>query len=238
MSGLSIVIPVYNEYKNLSFLVNEIFRFVRVDKFEIIIVDDNSKDGSHEILRKLKKRFKNFRFFIRKKKPRDLSRSCVFGFKKAKFEFVMVMDGDLQHDPKDINKLYKKIVKDNCDIVVGSRELLSKKNYGLKFYRLIRSIILILFVNVILGKKTNDPMSGFFVFRKKVFTDVEKDLFNKGYKILLDLIYTQKRYIKIKDVFIKFQIRKEGSSKMNFNIIYLLFLHIFKKLRKFNFLNT
>jgi len=230
MNGLSIIIPIYREKKNLLKLVRSIFKKVKIKKFELIFIDDDSQDGSYEILKKLKKRFRNLRFYIRKKKPKDLSRSCVFGFKKAKFDSIMVMDGDLQHGPEDINKLYKKLVKDNCDIVVGSRELLSKKNYGLKFYRLISSIILILFVNVILGKKTNDPMSGFFVFRKKVFTDVEKDLFNKGYKILLDLIYTQKRYIKIKDVFIKFQIRKEGSSKMNFNIICLLFLLIFKKL--------
>ena len=167
MSGLSIIIPVYQESKNLNKLIHLINKSLIIKKFEIIIIDDDSSDGSHEILKKLIKKFKNLKFFIRKNKPRDLSRSCVMGFNKAKFDTILVMDGDLQHRPQEINKLYFKLIKDECDIVVGSRQLLKKKNKGLKFYRLISSIVLIFFVNLILGFKTNDPMSGFFIFKKK-----------------------------------------------------------------------
>ena len=229
MSGLSIIIPVYQESKNLNKLIHLINKSLIIKKFEIIIIDDDSSDGSHEILKKLIKKFKNIKFFIRKNKPRDLSRSCVMGFNKAKFDTILVMDGDLQHRPQEINKLYFKLIKDECDIVVGSRQLLKKKNKGLKFYRLISSIVLIFFVNLILGFKTNDPMSGFFIFKKKIFLNTKKKLFNKGYKILLDLIYSQDKPIKIRDIFIKFDSRKEGLSKMDLNIIYLLFLGIFKK---------
>ena len=70
---------------------------------------------------------------------------------------------------------------------------LKKKNKGLKFYRLIISIILIVIVNFLLGFRTSDPMSGFFIFKKKVYLKNKKFLFNNGYKILLDLIYSSEK---------------------------------------------
>ena len=229
MNGLSIVIPIYKEKKNLSKLVKLIYRTIKIKNFELIFVDDDSKDGSIDVLKNLKKKFKNLFFFIRKKKPRDLSKSCVLGFYKSKHKSILVMDGDLQHRPIDINKLCYKFFKENCDIVVGSRELKSKKNEGLKLYRLLSSIILIFIVNFFLGFKTNDPMSGFFIFKKKIFLKTKKNLSNRGYKILLDLIYTYKKNLKIKDVFIKFKSREKGFSKMDLKIIYLLVFDIFKK---------
>ena len=76
-------------------------------------------------------------------------------------------------------------------------------------------------------------MSGFFIFKKKIFLKAKKNMSKKGYKILLDLIYAQNKPIKIKDVFINFKSREEGLSKMNFKIIYLLLTDIFKKFLKF-----
>ena len=111
------------------------------------------------------------------------------GFQKAKNDIILVMDGDLQHRPEEIKKLYNKIKIDNYDIAVGNRNLTSKKNEGLKFYRLVTSIVLIFIVNIFLGFRTNDPMSGFFAFKKEIYFKNKKKLFNRGYKILLDLIY-------------------------------------------------
>jgi len=233
MSGLSIVIPIFNEKKNLVKLSDLIYKFVKNKNFELIYVDDNSADGTLDVLRKLKKKYKTLKFYIRKKKPRDLSKSCIMGFEKAQYSNILVMDGDLQHRPSEINKLYYKLVYHNYDIVVGSRELAYKKNEGLKIHRLISSIILIFIVNLLLGFKTNDPMSGFFIFKKKIFLKAKKNMSKKGYKILLDLIYAQNKPIKIKDVFINFKSREEGLSKMNFKIIYLLLMDIFKKFLKF-----
>ena len=124
MQGLSIVIPVYKEKKNLINLFKKIYEKIRIDNFEIIIIDDDSNDGSFEVLKKLKSKFKKLKFFIRKKKPRDLSRSCIVGFQKSKFDKILVMDGDLQHRPEEINKLYNKIIYRNYDIVVCNRGLL------------------------------------------------------------------------------------------------------------------
>ena len=230
MSGLSIVIPLFNEKKNLKRLVQLIRKSILIKNYEIILIDDDSYDGSKQVLKNLQKNYKKVKFFIRKKKPRDLSRSCVMGFLKSKYENILVMDGDLQHNPREINKLYNTFQKYNCDVVVGSRELLLKKNTGLKFYRLISSIILILLVNLFLGFKTTDPMSGFFIFKKKLFLRLKNKLFNKGYKILLDIIYSTQKKIIVRDVFIRFKSRKKGYSKMSFKIIFLLVSAITSKL--------
>ena len=228
---VSIVIPTYNYEQFLIECLNSVIE-CSMKNYEIIIVDDSSTDGSDLILKKLKKKYNKFNFFIRKKKPRDLSKSCTFGFSKAKFNMVMVMDGDLQHRPEEINKLYKKSQNKNFDIVVGNRGLLERKNYGLGTIRLISSVVLIFTVNFLLGLKTKDPMSGFFIFKKKIYTNNKNRLFNKGYKILLDLIYSSKEKLKIVDVYINFKNRSKGLSKMSTKIIYLLLILLLRNFLK------
>ena len=223
----SIVIPVYNESKNLPLLISQIYKVLKNHTFELIIIDDNSSDGTFEVLNKIKK--KNFRFFIRKKK-RDLSRSCVLGFNKSKYKNILVMDGDLQHQPKDIKKLLRIFQLKKAHIVIGSRELFTRKKHNLSFMRLSASRILIFIVNILLGNKTSDPMSGFFIFKKEIFITNKYKLFNKGYKILMDLIYLDKKYQKIYDVKINFANRKKGESKMNMKILISLIYMILYKL--------
>ena len=223
----SIVIPVYNESKNLPLLISQIYKVLENHTFELIIIDDNSSDGTFEVLNKIKK--KNFRFFIRKKK-RDLSRSCVLGFNKSKYKNILVMDGDLQHQPKDIKKLLRIFQLKKAHIVIGSRELFTRKKHNLSFMRLSASRILIFIVNILLGNKTSDPMSGFFIFKKEIFIRNKYKLFNKGYKILMDLIYLDEKYQKIYDVKINFANRKKGESKMNMKILLSLIYMILYKL--------
>ena len=146
MDTFSIVIPVFNEAKNLKILVPEIFKKLKKKKFELIIVDDNSNDGTSEILEKYHK--KNFHHIIRRSK-RDLSKSCILGFTKAKFEYIIVMDGDLQHKPSDIKKFLHIFHKNNPDIIVGTRDLFKNKKHNLNIFRLFASRVLILSVNLL-----------------------------------------------------------------------------------------
>ena len=134
---ISIVIPVYKEHKNIELLTNKLIYNLRNFTYEIIFVDDNSLDGSHKILIDLKKKYKFFRPIIRKKE-RDLTQSCFEGINKSRFNDIIIMDGDLQHDPKYIRKMYNKLKKKNYDIVVGSRNFKSN-NLGLSKLRKISS---------------------------------------------------------------------------------------------------
>ena len=226
MDKFTIVIPVYNEAKNLKILVPKVFKQLRKKKFELIIVDDNSNDGTSEILEKYHK--KNFHHIIRRSK-RDLSKSCILGFTKAKFKYIIVMDGDLQHKPSDINKILNAFFKYSPDIAVGTRDLFKPKKHNLNFFRLFASRMLILTVNLLLGNKTSDPMSGFFMFKKSLFEKSQKKMIKKGYKILLDILYVQNQKIKVVDVEINFDSRKKGASKMSYKILFNLISMILKK---------
>ena len=228
---LSIVIPILNEEKNILPLTSSLIKKVKNIDFEIIFVDDNSLDQTQKILLNLKKRYKFFKPIIRNKK-RDLTQSCFDGIEKAKHNNILIMDGDLQHDPIYINKIFAEYKKNNYDIVVGARNLLSRSNQGLSEFRRIASVILIFSFSVF-NIKTSDPMSGFFMFHKNIYLKNKKFLFGKGFKILIDFIINSKTNLIVKDVFIKFKKRHNNKSKMNFRILFFLiqfyFLNIFKK---------
>jgi dolichol-phosphate mannosyltransferase len=232
----SIVIPTYKEKENLKIIIPLIFKNLsrKVFIFEIIIVDDDSKDGTVEILNKFKKRYRNLRLFVRKNKIRDLSLSCIQGFKLSKFENILVMDADLQHNPSYINLLIKNFDKKKIDFLVACRDFRNKSKVKINFTRFFLSKIIIILFNFLLGFKTNDPMSGFFIFKKKIFIENKKQLFSKGYKILADLIYSSKKKFKIEDQIIVFDQREMNSSKLNFKILILILIFLFRSfLRRF-----
>jgi len=138
------------------------------------------------------------------------------------------MDGDYQHSPIYINKMFNLFKLKNLDFVVGCRPLFSKKIIGLSKFRITMSRIITILINFFFGYKTSDPMSGFFLFKKKIYIKNKKKLFNRGYKILFDLITTEKNF-KVKDIKINFLHRKKGKSKMNIKILMILLNHLFFK---------
>ena len=220
MIKTSIIIPVYKEFNNIEKLYLKIRKYLKGNIYEVIFVDDSSNDGTEELLKKIKKRYENFNFIIRKKN-RDLSQSCFDGIKKAKYDYIQIMDGDLQHNPRYIPKLIDTLIKNNSDLVVGGRNLINGKNPGLGQIRRISSI-LIIFTFYLLGKKTIDPMSGFFLFKKKIYFKNKKYFFGKGYKILSDILFNSKSKIKVNDYIIVFDRRFKDVSKMNFKTLFNL----------------
>tara|TARA_B100001123_G_C14912237_1_gene868258 strand:- start:51 stop:770 length:720 start_codon:yes stop_codon:yes gene_type:complete len=232
INNLSIIVPILKEAQNIERLVNDISENLELDEYEILFIDDDSNDGSEELLKKINQTNKKIKYFIRKNEKKDLSKSCILGFEKSLYKNILVMDGDLQHDPKDINKLINVYRDEGADIVVGSRNLFKKKNEALSFIRLTASQILIFLTSLLLGKKTEDPMSGFFIFKKDVYSQNKNKMYAKGYKILFDLIYSSDDKINVLDVDINFRRRFVGSSKMSLKIIYLLILMIIQKLFK------
>tara|TARA_B100001121_G_scaffold249114_1_gene224716 strand:+ start:32 stop:739 length:708 start_codon:yes stop_codon:yes gene_type:complete len=227
---LSLVIPILNEEKNILPLTSKIIRNLYKIKYEIIFVDDNSTDNSRQKLNELKKKYKFFRPILRNKK-RDLTQSCFDGIRKSVYKNILIMDGDLQHDPKYVKKMLKIYNKYNLDIVVGSRKLLHGKNQGLSEARRFASILLIYFFRIF-KVKTHDPMSGFFLFRKDIYFKNKKFFFGKGFKILADILINSKQYLKIKDVHINFNRRFNSESKMGYKILLILIQFYFFSLNK------
>jgi len=227
---ISIIIPIYKEFDNIEKLYLKIRKYLKRQVYEVIIIDDSSNDGTEELLKKIKKKYKNFNFIIRKKN-RDLTQSCFDGIKKAKYDYIQIMDGDLQHNPKYILNLINTLIKNNSDLVVGGRNLINGNNPGLSFIRRISSI-LIMCTFYLLEKKTIDPMSGFFLFKKNIYFENKKYFFGKGYKILADILFNSKSKIKVNDYIIVFGRRFKDKSKMNFKTLFnltKLYLDILKK---------
>ncbi len=217
---LSLVIPVLNEEKNIIPLTKKIIQNLKRIKYEIIFVDDSSIDDSRIKLKSLKKKYKFFKPLLRNKK-KDLTQSCFDGIRRSKFQNILIMDGDLQHDPKYIKKMFKIYKKYNLDIVIGSRKLLSGKNQGLSELRRFASVILIYFFRIF-KIKTNDPMSGFFIFRKEIYDKNKKFFFGKGFKILADFLINSKQNLQTKDVIINFKRRYNSESKMSLRVMFIL----------------
>ena len=222
----SIVVPVLNEGKNINELCEKLIVLLRNKyDYEIIFVDDGSTDNT--VLNIKKRKEKNIFVIHKFSKPIDLSKSCRLGINKSKFNNILIMDGDLQHDPKYIPKFIELFVKYDLDIVVGTRDF--KRDKGLHFIRLFSSLVIINLFNFFLGFKTKDPMSGFFIFKKKIYKK-NNDYFNKGYKILADIIYSKKEYVEINDIKINFKKRIYGKSKINFKVLLYLIIFILRKL--------
>ena len=217
---ISVVIPTLNEKNNIKKIVGKLKNINLVK--EIIFVDDNSTDGTFEEILNVKKSNKIIAL-KRKNSNKDLSKSVLLGVKKAKYECICVMDCDLQHDVKYIKNLWTIYKKKNNHVVVASRFV--KKNYSgnLGFLRSILSNFAVYLIILIFGKKTTDPLSGFFLCRKKVIINYENQFFLKGYKILFDILYNGKSNIRVSDVEIVFKKRNSDQSKFNIRII-LIFI--------------
>lgn len=130
------------------------------------------------------------------------------------------MDGDGQHRPSDIKKIYYFHKKRKCDVTVGCRDF-DSPNFKINKFRKLSSLLVIFFINKLLGYKVNDPMSGFFIFKKNIYTINKKKFYFKGFKILLNFLYFSKDP-KINQVKIKFMRRVNDKSKMNLKILYYI----------------
>ena len=212
---LSVVIPTLNEEKNIPLIIRELNK-VKVRK-EIIFVDDNSSDNTKKVIKNFLN--KKIKLINRKNLSRDLSKSVLMGINKAKFNYIMVIDCDLQHNISIVDKMFKKLILNNYDIVIGSRFKKKKISGNLGILRSLFSLLFIFIINFILKKKTSDPLSGFFICNKSLVQNFKNNFFNNGYKIMFDIIYNGKQDIKIKDFQIEFKKRLHGKSKLGYKIV-------------------
>tara|TARA_S200000501_G_scaffold376564_1_gene431885 strand:- start:1057 stop:1749 length:693 start_codon:yes stop_codon:yes gene_type:complete len=220
--SISVIIPTLNEKKNIKRIAKRLdkIKFIK----EVIFVDDNSVDGTFLEIKKIKK--KKFKGFLRKNSEKDLSKSVMHGVLKSKHNYIVVMDGDLQHDSNYIQDMWNKIKLSDYDIVVASRFMNKKFSGNLGYIRSILSNLAINTINFLYGKKTSDPLSGFFICKKKTLINYKNFFFLRGYKILFDVLYNGKKEIKVFDYGITFNKRYAEKSKFKLRIIWLFLLQL------------
>jgi dolichol-phosphate mannosyltransferase len=231
---ISIIIPTYNESKNIKGILHSIKEHMPKNTiFEAIVVDDNSPDGTGKIaedyFESLKEKTKYTVNVINRKTREGLSSAILNGVQQAKGKIVVVMDSDFSHPPQLIPKLVDVLKQSKTDIVVASRYLNGGSIQGWSIKRKMISKVATVIAKRGLGIKESDPMSGFFAFNKDIIKGINFDAI--GYKILLEMI------VKVKDVSIKeipytFSNRTDGKSKLGTKTI-LEYIHAVGKLYRY-----
>ena len=211
--NFSIVFAVLNEEQNIRPLIISIKKKLKDINYELIFVDDSSSDNTAKEIKKFLKN--NIKYYLRKNK-KDISQSSIMGIQKSKYNNIIIMDSDLQHNPKYLPIMIKKYEKNRADFVVGVRNF--EKNKGLSKIRLLGSKALCFIYNFFLGYKVSDPMSGFSIFKKKIFKKYHSKLYGKGWKLLADLIYNEENF-KIIEQKISFDKRLYHYSKINLSVL-------------------
>ena len=215
---LSIVIPTYNEKANLRPLCEAIASSLIDIPYEIIIVDDDSPDGTWKEASLLGSQGFPVRC-LRRVGRRGLSSAVIEGVLSARAEFVGIMDADMQHDEKLLPEMLEIMREGETDIVIASRYI---EGGGLGEWNMTRqrmSTFATMCSRLAGGEKTTDPMSGFFMTRREIFDAHVHELSLQGYKILLDVLASVKKPLKIREVPLVFRERNAGVSKLDFMIL-------------------
>jgi len=185
---------------------------------EIIVVDDNSPDGTGKVVEEYAKKSKAWSYpvqVIRRENKRGLSSAILTGIQHSKGEAVVVMDSDLSHPPQTIPKMMEELHSSDCDIVVASRYVKGGSISGWPFKRKLISKGATKIAQHGLGIRIKDPMSGFFAFRRHIITNIKFDAI--GYKMLLEILVKAKG-AKVKEIPYAFIDRKSGSSKLDVSV--------------------
>lgn len=210
---LSIIVPTLNEKKNIEKLVHRVNKAISNNfKYEVVIVDDNSQDGTYNKIKQLCPKYPITP--ILRKKEKGLASAMIEGFKNSTGNILCVMDADLSHPPEKIPEMIKCIKDNDYDIVVASRNILGGRIKNWPLQRKLISKIGILLAKPLTDVK--DCVSGFFMIKKSVIDGVK--LRPKGYKILLEILVKGK-YEKIREIPYTFQDRVHGKSKLKTKII-------------------
>ena len=211
---ITIIIPTYNEKGNLPRLVGKIFSLPIAERIELIIVDDSSPDGTGEIAEQLKKKYQ--RISVTHRKERGRGTAGIAGFKEAlkhKNKYIMEMDADFSHDPRDIMKFVEEIKK--YDVVIGSRYV-GGRILNRSIYRNAISTLANIYNRVLLGLSVRDVSSGYKCYRREVIEALDFDDFlSTGYSIGAETLYRVKKTgFKMKEIAITFKNREVGVSKV------------------------
>ncbi|WP_457618155.1 polyprenol monophosphomannose synthase [Lutibacter sp.] len=222
MSNTLVIIPTYNEKENIEAIIKAVFS--QEKQFDILVVDDSSPDGTSEIVSNLQCKFSNLFLEIRKEKN-GLGAAYIHGFKWAlskNYDYIIEMDADFSHNPKDLIHLYNACAIDGADFSIGSRYLNNKINViNWDIKRLLLSYFASKYVKIITQIPIFDTTAGFVCYKSNVLRDIELDKIKfVGYAFQIEMKFKAwKRKFKHKEISVIFTDRKKGTSKMSGSII-------------------
>ena len=217
-----IIIPTYNESENIELIINKIISNDEND--DVLVVDDNSPDGTSEIVENQKNIHSNRVFLIKRNKKSGLGSAYKAGFKWAlenNYSYIFEMDADMSHDPDEIKNLKFQLIQNKYDVVVGSRYIKGVSVVNWPLSRIFLSYFANLYVRVITSMPIKDATSGFVGYTKNALSSIElSEIKFNGYAFQIEMKFKLwKKNFKLKEHQIIFVNRKLGKSKMNQSII-------------------
>jgi len=221
MSDVLVIIPTYNEIENISNILETVMKYP--DNFDVLVIDDNSPDGTATAVEKMMKSFPG-RIFIEKREGKlGLGTAYIHGFKWAlnrDYGYVIEMDADFSHNPDDLTRLYHNCKDNGADVTIGSRYITGVNVVNWPMGRVLMSYFASAYVRFVTRMKLRDATAGFVCYRRRVLEAINLDKIEfKGYAFQIEMKF--KSYIKgfrIVELPIIFINRRLGTSKMNSSI--------------------
>ncbi len=216
-----VIIPTYNERENVAAIIEAVFKLPR--KFDVLIIDDNSPDGTADIVKELQLTHTGRLHMIQRKGKLGLGTAYIAGFKWALengYEYIFEMDADFSHNPDDLLKLYEACAVNGADVAVGSRYVTGVNVVNWPMGRVLMSFYASRYVRIVTGMPINDATAGFVCYRRKVLETLPLDHIRfKGYAFQIEMKFLAYKYgFKIVEVPIIFVNRVLGTSKMSSGI--------------------
>lgn len=240
MSAGIVIIPTYNEIENIERIIHAVFQLP--SSFHLLIVDDNSPDGTAAKVKELQIKYNDRLFLEVRQKKSGLGTAYVHGFKWAlshNYEYIYEMDADFSHNPNDLEKLYE-ACKNGADLAIGSRYSKGVNVVNWPLNRVLMSYFASVYVKMITGMKIHDATAGFICYRRNVLETINLDKIKfVGYAFQIEMKYRAfMKKFKIEEVPIIFTDRTLGESKMSgaiireavFGVIMLRIRKIFNRL--------
>ncbi|MFY8188411.1 MAG: polyprenol monophosphomannose synthase [Flavobacterium sp.] len=241
MSSSLVIIPTYNEVENIQAIVQAVFALPSL--FDVLVVDDNSPDGTAEVVKNLQQQFPNRLFLESRSGKMGLGRAYVHGFGWAierNYDLIYEMDADFSHNPNDLELLRAACLNGKADMAIGSRYVRGVNVVNWPLSRVLMSYFASIYVQMITGMKINDATAGFVCYKKEVLEKIGiHNIEFIGYAFQIETKY--RAYCKkfnLVEIPIIFTDRTKGTSKMSnaiiseaiFGVIKLRIKHLFNKI--------
>lgn len=215
-----VIIPTYNEKENIENIINAVFALPVM--FDVLIIDDNSPDGTAAIVERMQKQWDGRLHLLKRSGKLGLGTAYIMGFKwclNAGYEFIIEMDADFSHPPKKLLEL-RQACLDGADVAIGSRYVSGVNVVNWPMGRVIMSYYASAYVRIVTGMNVRDTTAGFVCYRRNVLEAIDLDKIRfKGYAFQIEMKFTAfKMGCRIKEVPIIFVNRVLGTSKMNSSI--------------------